>query len=92
MSLPIEDIVAWMGTIAGILLGISPMVLIYKIMKGQENYKIIPESMLILNLLCSELWFCYWLSSTSIYPNIFNIIWFIFSYTFRNNLPILLFR
>ena len=68
MSIPIEEIVAWIGTIAGILLNISPMVLIYKIIKGQENYKIMPESMLILNLLCGELWFCYWFRQNIFVP------------------------
>ena len=70
MSMPIEDIVAWIGTIAGILLNISPMVLIYKIIKGQENYKIMPEAMLILNLLCGELWFCYWFRQNIFVPTV----------------------
>ena len=70
MSVPIEDVVAWIGTIAGILLNISPMILIFKIIKGQENYKIMPEAMLVLNLLCGELWFCYWLRQQQIIPTI----------------------
>ena len=48
----IADIVAWIGTVAGFLLNVAPMVLYYKIIKGQEKYTIMPESMLILNLLC----------------------------------------
>ncbi len=70
MSIPIEDVVAWIGTIAGILLNISPMILIFKIMKGQENYKIMPEAMLILNFLCGELWFCYWFRQKQFVPTI----------------------
>ena len=64
----IADIVAWVGTIAGILLNIAPMVLYYKIIKGIEKYTIMPESMLILNLVCGELWFCYWLKKGEFIP------------------------
>jgi uncharacterized protein with PQ loop repeat len=64
----IADIVAWIGTIAGFLLNVAPMVLYYKIIKGQEKYTIMPESMLILNLLCGELWFCYWYKKGEFIP------------------------
>ncbi len=68
MSIPIEDLVTWIETIDGILLNISPMILIFKIMKDEENFKIISESMLILNLLCSEVWFFYWFRQNQFVP------------------------
>ena len=58
MDLP--TIVSWIGTIIGIILNISPSVLFYNIHLGKEKYTIIPESMLIFNILCPSLWACYW--------------------------------
>ena len=58
MDLP--TIVSWIGTIIGIILNLSPCVLFYNIHLGKEKYTIIPESMLIFNILCPSLWACYW--------------------------------
>ena len=58
MVLP--TIVSWIGTVIGIILNISPIVMFYSIIKGKNKIEIVPESMLIFNILCSSLWACYW--------------------------------
>ena len=58
MDLP--TIVSWIGTVIGIILNISPIVMFYSIIKGKNKIEIVPESMLIFNILCSSLWACYW--------------------------------
>ena len=58
MDLP--TIVSWIGTVIGIILNISPIVMFYSIIKGKNKIEIVPESMLIFNILCSSLWTCYW--------------------------------
>jgi len=58
MELP--TIVSWIGTVIGIILNISPIVMFYSIIKGKNKIEIVPESMLIFNILCSSLWACYW--------------------------------
>ena len=58
MDLP--TIVSWIGTVIGIILNISPIVMFYSIIKGKNTINIVPESMLIFNILCSSLWACYW--------------------------------
>ena len=58
MYLP--TLVSWIGTIIGIILNISPAVLFWNIYQGKEKYTIVPESMLIFNILCPSLWACYW--------------------------------
>jgi uncharacterized protein with PQ loop repeat len=58
MDLP--TIVSWIGTVIGIILNISPIVMFYSIIRGQKKIEIVPESMLIFNILCSSLWACYW--------------------------------
>ena len=58
MDLP--TIVSWIGTFIGIILNISPIVMFYSIIRGQKKIEIVPESMLIFNILCSSLWACYW--------------------------------
>ena len=58
MDLP--TIVSWIGTVIGIILNISPIVMFYSIIKGRNKIEIVPESMLIFNILCSSLWACYW--------------------------------
>ena len=47
---PREDVVAWIGTIAGILLNISPMILIFKIMNNKIKQKKKRKMMMILKL------------------------------------------
>ena len=56
----IPTIVSWIGTVIGIILNISPIVMFYSIIKGKNKIEIVPESMLIFNILCSSLWACYW--------------------------------
>ena len=58
MDLP--TIFSWIGTVIGIILNISPIVMFYSIIKGKNKIEIVPESMLIFNILCSSLWACYW--------------------------------
>ena len=58
MDLP--TIISWIGTVIGIILNISPIVMFYNIIKGKNTINIVPESMLIFNILCSSLWACYW--------------------------------
>ena len=58
MDLP--TIVSWIGTVIGIILNISPIVMFYSIIKGKNKIEIVPESMLIFNILCSSRWACYW--------------------------------
>ena len=49
MDLP--TIVSWIGTVIGIILNISPIVMFYSIIKGKNKIEIVPESMLIFNML-----------------------------------------
>ena len=58
MDLPTN--ISWIGTVIGIILNISPIVMFYSIIRGQKKIEIVPESMLIFNILCSSLWACYW--------------------------------
>ena len=58
MDLP--TIVSWIGTVIGIIRNISPIVMFFSIIRGQKKIEIVPESMLIFNILCSSLWACYW--------------------------------
>ena len=58
MDLP--TIISWIGTVIGIILNISPIVMFYSIIKGKNTINIVPESMLIFNILCSSLWADYW--------------------------------
>ena len=58
MDLP--TIISWIGTVIGIILNISPIVMFYSIIQGKNKIEIVPESMLIFNILCSSLWACYW--------------------------------
>ena len=58
MDLP--TIVSWIGTVIGIILNISPIVMFYSIVTGKNKLEIVPESMIIFNILCSSIWACYW--------------------------------
>lgn len=55
-----ESIVSWTATIIGFGLKASPIVLFYKISTGKEKIEIVPELLIICNVLCAELWFRYW--------------------------------
>lgn len=64
----IKDIVAWIGTALAIGLKITPSVLFYKIFMKIEKHNIIPESMLVFNVLVGQLWMCYWLRQDNFVP------------------------
>ena len=57
----LESIVSWTATIIGFGLKASPIVLFYKIAIGKEKIEIVPELLIICNVLCAELWFSYWI-------------------------------
>ena len=56
----LESIASWTATIIGFGLKASPIVLFYKIATGKEKIEIVPELLIICNVLCAELWFRYW--------------------------------
>lgn len=58
MDLP--TIVSWVGTIIGFILNITPLIMFWNIFLGKESIAIVPETMLIFNILCPSLWACYW--------------------------------
>jgi len=58
MDLP--TLVSWIGTIIGFILNISPILMFWNIIEGKESISIVPESMLVFNILCPSLWACYW--------------------------------
>ena len=58
MELP--TLVAWIGTIIGCILNLTPITMFRKIYLEEESIEIVPESMLIFNILCPSLWACYW--------------------------------
>ena len=58
MELP--TLVAWIGTIVGCILNLTPITMFRKIYLEEETIEIVPESMLIFNILCPSLWACYW--------------------------------
>ena len=58
MELP--TLVAWIGTIVGCILNLTPITMFRKIYLEEESIEIVPESMLIFNILCPSLWACYW--------------------------------
>ena len=55
-----DEIFSWIATILGFGLKSSPIVLFYKIALGKETIEIVPELLIICNVLCAELWFSYW--------------------------------
>lgn len=56
------------GTAMGIGLGITPIVPFYEIIRGKENVRIFPESMIFFNILCPHLWACYWIRQNIFIP------------------------
>ncbi len=57
----LEDIVSWSATILGFGLKASPIVLYYQIAVGNKKIEIIPEMLIICNVVSAELWFSYWI-------------------------------
>ena len=58
----LESIVSWTATIIGFGLKASPIVLFYQIACGKAKIEIVPELLIICNVLCAELWFSYWIT------------------------------
>ena len=56
----LESVMSWTATIIGFGLKASPVVLFYRLAVGKEKIDIIPELLIICNVLCAELWFNYW--------------------------------
>ena len=69
-NIQFDVLISTIGTIITFILNISPITLFIKIIKESEKYEIVPESMLILNIICGELWFCYWLVLNKFVPMI----------------------
>jgi uncharacterized protein with PQ loop repeat len=56
-----DEIVSWTETILGFGLKASPIVLFYQIAVGNKKIEIVPEMLIICNVLSAELWFSYWI-------------------------------
>ena len=89
----LESIISWTATIIGFGLKASPIVLFYKIAMGKEKIEIVPELLIIFNVLSAELWFNYWtqkgnkmapLISSSVSLILGIIFSFIYLYYFSN--------
>jgi len=70
------------GTAMGIGLGITPIVPFIEIIKGKENVKIFPESMIFFNILCPHLWATYWIRQDNFIPFFSAIFGFILGLEF----------
>ena len=57
----IDEIVSWTATVLGFGLKSSPVVLFYQIAVGYKKIEIVPEMLIICNVLSAELWLSYWL-------------------------------
>ena len=57
----LDEIVSWTATILGFGLKASPIVLFYQIARGNKKIEIVPEMLIICNVLSAELWFSYWI-------------------------------
>ena len=57
----LEEITSWTATILGFGLKASPIVLFYQIAVGNKKIEIVPEMLIICNVLSAELWFNYWI-------------------------------
>ena len=56
----LEEIVSWSATILGFGLKASPIVLFYQIAVGNKKIEIVPEMLIICNVISAELWNSYW--------------------------------
>ena len=71
-----------LGTIMGIGLGITPIFPFIDIIRGKENVKIFPESMIFFNILCPHLWMTYWIRQAIFIPFFSAIFGFILALMF----------
>ena len=70
------------GTAMGIGLGITPIVPFIGIIRGKENVRIFPESMIFFNILCPHLWACYWIRQSIFIPFFSAIFGFVLALLF----------
>ena len=70
------------GTAMGIGLGITPIFPFIEIIKGKENVRIFPESMIFFNILCPHLWATYWIRQAIFIPFFSAIFGFILALMF----------
>ena len=63
----ISNVVSITGSIIALGLNIAPVVVFIQICKT-KNYKIFPETILIFNILCGLLWFCFWYRVNNFVP------------------------
>ena len=75
-------IVSWTATLLGFGLKLSPIVMFYKIAVGKESIEIVPEMLIICNLLCPELWFSYWNKQDQMAPWVSSLSSLILGYIF----------
>ena len=70
------------GTAMGIGLGITPIVPFFEIVRGKENVRIFPESMIFFNILCPHLWACDWIRQNIFIPFFSAIFGFVLALLF----------
>ena len=79
----LEDIVSWSATILGFGLKASPIVLFYQIAVGNKKIEIVPEMLIICNVVSAELWFSYWIRiGTKMAPIVSSSVSFVLGYIF----------
>ena len=57
----LDEIVSWTATVLSFGLKASPIVLFYQIAIGNKKIEIVPEMLIICNVLSAEIWFNYWI-------------------------------
>ena len=79
----LEDIVSWAATILGFGLKASPIVLFYQIAVGNKKIEIVPEMLIICNIISAEMWFSYWIRiGTKMAPIVSSSVSFVLGYIF----------
>ena len=56
------------GTCMGIGLGLTPIIPFINIIKGKEDVKTFPESLIFINIFCPHLWCTYWIRQSVFIP------------------------
>ena len=56
------------GTCMGIGLGVTPIIPFINIIKGKEDVKTFPESLIFINIFCPHLWCTYWIRQSVFIP------------------------
>ena len=79
----LEEIVSWSATILGFGLKASPIVLFYQIARGNKKIEIVPEMLIICNVVSAELWFSYWIRiGTKMAPIVSSSVSFVLGFIF----------